>query len=286
MFILFRQWDHLLSSDEKNELTRKVKTIVSDRKESPIDFVASLAWYIYSEQYKKRLDKNSATVQEVMEVKARTSRNYAFAMTFCDLIFDEFEAELRERGLTREGFDQYITSDFLPSIKSLHSEPDDHIKQITRYLRAVLKMAEAWDISECLNAFRLVTSKKTNPPGRCLALANDESLVCPDDNLTISQFGSLVSQYGGLRSYNTMLKNPASDLDYVQRRENGLIRKCTLVPFQLIKSDVWISFCLRKFNTYAFLKYFDGLLLSSWQERIVKTGFSMLTLTPHLAWMM
>ena len=28
-------------------------------------------------------------------------------------------------------------------------------------------------------------------------------------------------------------------------RENGIIRKCCLVPFPLIKSDVWISFCLK-----------------------------------------
>ena len=127
-----------------------------------------------------------------------------------------------------------------------HYFTDDHIKQITRYLRAILKMAESWDTSQCLNAFRLVTSKKTMPPGRALALANDEKLICPDDPMTISQFGSLVSQYGGIRSYNTMLKDPGSDQDYVTRRENGVIRKATLVPFPLIKSDVWIQLCMSK----------------------------------------
>lgn len=120
-----------------------------------------------------------------------------------------------------------------------------YLKIITRWLRAILKMTEGWEVSDCLNYFRLVSSKKISPPGRCLALANDPTKMSPEDPLTLSQFGTLVSQYGGLRSYNTMLKQPTSDLDYVSRRENGLIRKCCLVPFNLIKSDVWIAFCLR-----------------------------------------
>lgn len=226
LFVKFRRWDHLISNEEKNEMTRKIKSIVGDKKPSPLDFVAGLASYIYSDLYKERLNKYSEIVQNQLEVKARTSRNYCFALVFVELLFDLFEEELREVKLTREGFSHYLTTEFLPSIKPFHEEAEDHIKVcsalyynvisyttvvfefkvITRWLKAILKMTEEWEVSQCLNYFRLVTSKKINPPGRALALANDPSRMSPEDPLSISDFGTLVEQYGGLKSYNTMLK--------------------------------------------------------------------------------
>ena len=226
LFIQFRRWDHLVSNEEKNAMTRRIKTIVNDKKESPIDYVAGLSSYIFTDQYKQRLNEHSETVQGLLECKTRTSRNYAFGLVFVDLIFDEFEEELKAVKLSREGFYHYLKTDFLPSIKPFHEEAEDHIKVccwlgkvlfhyfifsfyckvITRWLRAILKMTEDWEVSDCLNYFRLVESKKTNPPGRCLALANDPTKMSPDDPMTLGDFGTLVSQYGGLKSYNTMLK--------------------------------------------------------------------------------
>lgn len=128
LFIQFRRWDHLVSNEEKNAMTRRIKTIVSDKKESPIDYVAGLSSYIFTDQYKQRLNEHSETVQDLLECKTRTSRNYAFGLVFVDLLFDEFEEELKAVKLTREGFYHYLKTDFLPSIKPFHEEADDHIK--------------------------------------------------------------------------------------------------------------------------------------------------------------
>lgn len=128
LFIKFRRWDHLISSEEKNAMTRKIKAIVSDKKESPIDFVAGLCGYIYTDKYKERLNQHSETVQSVLECKTRTSRNYAFGLVFVDLLFDLFEEELKAVKLTRDGFAEHLKGEFLPSIKPFHEEADDHIK--------------------------------------------------------------------------------------------------------------------------------------------------------------
>lgn len=250
-------------------MTRRMKSIVGDRKKTPLDYVASFAHYLYTEEYKERLTLHAEAVQLVLDCKARTARNYALALVFVDLIFDEFHDDLIQLGLSKEQFDLYMKNELLPSIKPLHEEPSgkkycmtlnldgicvlfpnlsftDHIKLITRWLRAMLKMTETWSVSDCLNYFRLVSSKKTTPPGRCLAVVNDPNVMCPNDPMSIGDFGTLVSQYGGLRSFATMLKRPTSDLEYVTVKENGLLRRCCIIPFSLIKSDVWISLCLRK----------------------------------------
>lgn len=252
LFIKFRPWDHILSTDEKNKMTRKIKSIVGDKKPCPLNYVASFAPYIYSEVYKERLNQNSQMVQDILECKTRTARNYGLAMVFVDLIFEEFAEDLRELGLTLEQFQLYMKKELLPSIKPLHLEPEDHIKIITRWLRALLKMTEEWSVSECLNCFRLVNSKKTTPQGRCLAVVNDPSIIRPQDPMTLGDFGALVSKYGGLKSFATLLKRPTSDLEYVTVKENGLLRRCTIVPFSLIKSDVWIALCLSKLNVESF----------------------------------
>jgi hypothetical protein len=61
--------------------------------------------------------------------------------------------------------------------------------------------------------------------------------------MSIQMYGDLVALYGGVRSHDAMLKDPASDADYVRRPENHRIRKCCLTPQNLIKSDIWIKLC-------------------------------------------
>ena len=111
-----------------------------------------------------------------------------------------------------------------------------------------MKLADEWSVSDSLNAFRLITSKKVTPPGRCLAVVNDSTLINVEDELSLQMLGRLVAQYGGVRSHDAMLKRPSSMADYVSLRENGHTRKCTLIPFSLIKSDIWISLCYSEYN--------------------------------------
>ena len=182
-------------------------------------------------------------VQGVLDCKSRTARSYAFCLNFCELLFDEFPEEMSKVGITREGFYDYIKNDILITVQEYHAEPEDHVKIVTRWLRGLLKLAEEWSVSECLSAFRLISSKKVSPPGRCLAVVNDPTVISVADDLSIQMLGRLVAQYGGVNSQDAMLKRPDITADFVSLRQNGHTRKCTLIPFSLIKSDIWIALC-------------------------------------------
>lgn len=193
-------------------------------------------------------------VQNALDIKSRTARSYAFALNFCELLLDEFEEDLSRTGITRDSFFDWVKDELLGTVQEYHAEPEDHISVVTRWLRALLKLSDEWSVSESLNAFRLITSKKVSPPGRCLAVVNDPALINVEDELSIQMLGTLVAQYGGVRSHDAMLKRPSSVADYVNLRENGRTRKCTLIPFSLIKSDIWIALCYSKYKRYLSLR--------------------------------
>ena len=250
IFIVFKKWlgGSSSSQQEKNEAFMRFNAVVSDKKPSPIDYVASHASYIYSDLYKDRLNKNMKMVQEELECKSRTARSYAFALNFVDLLYDEFPEEFLRLGITRHEIDTYLKTHMFPTVKDLHAEPEDHHKVISRWLRALLKQAEDWTISECLSKFRLIKSQKCQPTGPCLAIINDSQMISPEDDLSVQMFGRLVSGHGGVRSHDAMLKKPEIDATYVKLKENGINKKCCIVPITLIKSDLWIALCLSKFT--------------------------------------
>ena len=158
-----------------------------------------------------------------------------------DLLFDEFPGEFISLGITRQDIDTFLKNDMLPAVKELHAEPEDHHKVISRWLRALLRQAEDWTLSDSLSRFRMIKSQKCHPPGPALAIINDDQIIAPEDDLSIQMLGRLVSAHGGVRSHDAMLKRSDVEADYVRRQENGGNRKCTIVPLALIKSDLWIA---------------------------------------------
>ena len=145
----------------------------------------------------------------------------------------------------RSDIDSFLKSEMLPGVKDLHAEPEDHHKIISRWLRALLKQAEDWSVSDCLSRFRMIKSQKCQPSGPALAIINDDQLIAPEDDLSIQMLGKLVSAHGGVRSHDAMMKKSDIEADYVRRQENGVNKKCTIIPLALIKSDLWISLCLK-----------------------------------------
>jgi hypothetical protein len=101
----FSKWDHLVTGEERNEMTRRYKLVVGDKKRCPLDYVSSFASYVYSPIYKERLDHNTSIVLDHLDCKGRTARSYAFAMTFVNLIFDEFPLELQSKGISLVDFE-------------------------------------------------------------------------------------------------------------------------------------------------------------------------------------
>jgi hypothetical protein len=106
LFIRFQKWDHLVSEEKRNEMARSYNAIIGEKKDTPIDYVASFINYIYSEKYKDRLNHNAAIVARALECKGRTSRSYALAMNFVDLLFDEFPNEMRSLNMTLPEFEE------------------------------------------------------------------------------------------------------------------------------------------------------------------------------------
>ena len=92
----------------------------------------------------------------------------------------------------------------------------------------------------------MIKSQKCQPPGVALAIINGDHIIAPEDDLSIQNFGRLVSAHGGVRSHDAMLKRSDIEAEYVRRQENGVNKKCTIVPLALIKSDLWIALCLSK----------------------------------------
>ena len=92
----------------------------------------------------------------------------------------------------------------------------------------------------------MIKSQKCQPPGVALAIINGDNIIAPEDDLSIQNFGHLVSAHGGVRSHDAMLKRSDIEAEYVRRQENGVNKKCTIVPLALIKSDLWIALCLSK----------------------------------------
>ena len=274
LFLLFKKRDGGSSSqEEKNEAFARFNSVVSDKKPSPIDYCSSHTPYIYSDLYKSRLNHNMKLVQEVLECKPRTARSYAFALNFVDLLYDEFPGEFISLGITRQDIDTFLKNDMLPAVKELHAEPEDHHKVISRWLRGLLRQAEDWTLSDCLSRFRMIKSQKCHPPGPALAIINDDQIIAPEDDLSIQMLGRLVSAHGGVRSHDAMLKRSDVEADYVRRQENGVNRKCTIVPLALIKSDLWIALCISKYTiTYVKQRIIYNLFLSKFQRLELKNG--------------
>ena len=111
------------------------------------------------------------------------------------LIFQKWSADDIPNGLQLK----YMKNDLFECVKDLHAEPEDDKKTITRFLRALLHLAEDWTISDTLSRFRLVKSQKVKPPGPCLAIINDPQIISPDHELSIRMFGQLVGAHGGLK---------------------------------------------------------------------------------------
>ena len=90
VFIVFKKGDQgeAMSQQEKNEAFTRFNKVVSDRKSSPIDFVAAHSQYIYTDLFKSRLNRNMKMVEEILECKGRTARSYGLGLTFVDLLFD------------------------------------------------------------------------------------------------------------------------------------------------------------------------------------------------------
>ena len=152
LFIKFSKWDHLIAAEEKNELSRKFKKVVSDGQDSlsPLDYVASHSSYIFSNLYKSRLDENCSLVQQAMSCKARTARNYAFALNMVELLFDQFPEEFATLEMTWESFKQFLISSLLPSTKNLHAEKEDHHKLVDEFLKALLIHSSDWNVSQVI----------------------------------------------------------------------------------------------------------------------------------------
>ena len=85
--------------------------------------------------------------------------------------------------------------------------------------------------------------------------------------------GKLVSGHGGVKSHDAMLKRIDVEADYVRRQENGVNKKCTIIPLALIKSDLWISLCL-KCGAEEWLHYADIDTPSGVEEPLESTRVS------------
>ena len=119
----------------------------------------------------------------------------------------------------------------------------------------------------------MIKSQKCHPPGPALAIINDDQLISPEDDLSIQMLGKLVSGHGGVKSHDAMLKRSDVEADYVRRQENGVNKKCTIIPLALIKSDLWISLCI-KCGAEEWINYADVDTPSGVEEPLESTRVS------------
>ena len=87
---------------------------------NPMQYSYSLAQHVLSDIFKDRLVSNSNLIRNLLDCAARTADNYAIPMTFTDLLFDEFGAEMEARGLTREKWLQFVKNVWVKELKEFH----------------------------------------------------------------------------------------------------------------------------------------------------------------------
>ena len=86
---------------------------------NPKQYSYSLARHVLSDIFKERLVSNSNLMRNLLNCCARTADNYAIPMTFTDLLFDEFGAEMAARGLTREKWLQFVKNVWVKCSKEI-----------------------------------------------------------------------------------------------------------------------------------------------------------------------
>ena len=76
-------------------------------------------------------------------------------MTFVDLLFDEFGAEMAARGLTRQMWLDFVRNVWARDLKEIHISENERKQFIERYLHGLSVELSSWSLNEALKICKM-----------------------------------------------------------------------------------------------------------------------------------